>query len=156
MRYPLAHRIDAGDAIIMSEPEISTEANQLVTALMFGLLTVLVSLNVNDKLAREIYLKGNPLRRCRWNLFSGVESFPRFVGPSVAWPFSSPWRVCPIVVPSQSSALISLLTPITDSMRLCDPIGAPLSREKGFHGNRKKKIIMQTLNTVALHQLMAL
>lgn len=48
MRYCLTHRIDVGDAMILSEPEISAEANQLVAALMFKLPTVLVSLNVND------------------------------------------------------------------------------------------------------------
>lgn len=65
MCYCLAHRIDVGDAITLSEPEISAEANQLVAALMFKLPTVRMSLNVNDKLAREIYLKGKPLSGCR-------------------------------------------------------------------------------------------
>lgn len=48
MCHCLTHGIDVGDAIILSEPEISAEDNQLVTALMFKLPTVLVSLNVND------------------------------------------------------------------------------------------------------------
>lgn len=65
MGYCLACSIDVGDATILSEPEISAEANQLVAALMFKLPTVLVSLNVNDWLARQIYLKGEPLRGCR-------------------------------------------------------------------------------------------
>lgn len=57
--------MDVGDAIILSEPEISTEPNQLVAALMLKLPTVLVSLNVNDWLSREIYLKEKPLSGCR-------------------------------------------------------------------------------------------
>lgn len=48
MFYCSTHWIDVGDAIILSEPEISAEANQLVAALMLKLPTVLVSLNVND------------------------------------------------------------------------------------------------------------
>lgn len=48
MCYCLTHRIDVGDAIRLSEPEISAEANQLVAALMFKLPTVLMGLNGND------------------------------------------------------------------------------------------------------------
>lgn len=48
MCYCLTSSTDVGDAIILSEPEISAEPNQLVAALMFKLPTVLVSLNVND------------------------------------------------------------------------------------------------------------
>lgn len=48
MCYCLTHKIDVGDAIILSELEIPAEANQLVAALMFKLPTVFVSLNVNE------------------------------------------------------------------------------------------------------------
>lgn len=148
---------DVSDAITLSEAEISADANQLEVALMFELPIVLVSLNVNDWLEREIYLSGEPLSGCRWNLFiffPGVESFQlcwtlgglglytlSLEASSYCCAFSA---VC---------ADLSLSPPITDSMRLCDPIGAPLSCEKGFHGNQK---IMQTLTTVALQQLIAL
>lgn len=55
------------------------------------------------------------------------------------WPglYSLPRGFRPIVVLSQPSTLISILTPITDSMSLCDPIGAPLSC---------KKVTMETKN----------
>lgn len=84
MCYYVTHRMDVGDAIILSEPEISAEPNQLVAALMLKLPTVLVSLNVNDWLSREIYLKEKPLSGCRWNLFCSVESFPALLDPQ--WP----------------------------------------------------------------------
>lgn len=48
MCYSLTHGIDVGDAIILSEPEISADTNQLLAALMFKLPTVPMNLNVND------------------------------------------------------------------------------------------------------------
>lgn len=48
MSYCPTRWIDDGDAIILSEPETSAEANQLVAALTFKWPTGLVSLNVND------------------------------------------------------------------------------------------------------------
>ena len=59
MSFSLAQWMDVSDAIILSEPEISAEANHWEAALMFKLPTMLGSLNVNDKSAREIYLKAD-------------------------------------------------------------------------------------------------
>lgn len=61
----LTGMMDADDAIIMSDPEISTEDNQLAATLVLKLRTVLVSLNANAKLATEISSEGNPLSGCR-------------------------------------------------------------------------------------------
>lgn len=58
MFYCFTYWIDAGDATILSEPEISAEANQLAAPLMFKLPTVARELKCQRLVAeRDIFEK---------------------------------------------------------------------------------------------------
>ena len=81
--------------------------------------------------------------------------FPLFVRLSVACPFWSLPRVSfPLLCFPCPPAMISTLTPITDSARLRRSIGAPLFPGPRFHGN--KKITQDPHHCCSLRQLMAL
>lgn len=79
--------------------------------------------------SRDLSAKGT-IERMEMRLIVRCRVFPLFVGPSVAWPFlvsCEGFSYCCAF--SVFQLLISPLTPITDTMSLCDLIGAPLSPE---------------------------